>query len=125
MDVGDDEIGFVANAAKPNNCSLSASFTLNYSSSFLHSNNGYTPVAQLTLTGPVTGSIDVHQNTNGSSTINGHISDGSFSFDIQGGDGTVGFDDFNFSLNGIITDLSSGQKCKTTGEASGSLVNAG
>ncbi len=115
----------MANAAPSDQCNLSASFDLEYVFKFLQNNNDNNTVGHLDLSGPTTGSIDVHAHANGKSDISGHISNGSFDLNIKQGDGTVGFDGFNFSFNGTLTDLSTGETCNTTGSANGSLVSSG
>ena len=126
-DAGNDEFGgLVPNAAPSDQCTLFASFDLEYVFKFLQNNNDNNTVGHLDLSGPTTGSIDVHAHANGKSDISGHISNGSFDLNIKQGDGTVGFDGFNFSFNGTLTDLSTGETCKnTTGSANGSLVSSG
>lgn len=124
MNVG-EEGGFVAPTDSPGQCSLGTVFHLSYDFSYVQSYSGNNTVAHLTLTGSTTGTIDLHRNQNGGADIHGHISNGSFDFNIQGGDGTVGFGGFDFSLNGILTSLSTGRRCSTTGSVRGTLVEEG
>lgn len=124
MNVGDAG-GLVAGTASAGQCNLRTVFHLSYDFSYLQSSNGNNTVAHLTLTGSTTGAIDVHRNQTGGSDIHGHVSNGSFDFNIQGGDGTLSLSGFDFSLNGIITSLSTGQRCSTTGSVHGTLVEEG
>jgi hypothetical protein len=108
-------------------------FFLSYTFSYLGNNPSNNQVVNANLNGTqVTGGFDLHQNENGKSNAHGHITNGSFAFDIQGGDGTINaFVDnlgnvsgsFHFTVNGILTDLTTGAKCQVSdGHLDGSLA---
>ena len=113
-------------------CSSGHNFFLVFTFSYFMNKTGTNEVAHMDMTGGLTGGTDVHQNTNGSSNANGTItsSDG-FTFNIQGGDGTIQptFDElghvngmtFDFSVTGLLTDPS-GHTCQASAELT---TNAG
>ena len=105
-------------------CSISHSFGLSYSFSYLAPDPNNQQVVHLALDGtPTTGEITLHKNQNGKSNAQGNISDGSFSFNLQSGDiiSLTEFE-FDFQVTGVLTNLATGEKCTVSGQLEGSLV---
>jgi len=126
VDAGEsDDIGLLVVADIPTSqqCDLAHNFNgLSYSLTLLQNDPDNNTVVHLTLTGSTTGTIDLHATSGGASDIHGQIEDQLFSFTIQGGTGTIGPNHFDFTLNGILRDKTTGEKCKVTGSASGSII---
>jgi hypothetical protein len=64
----------------------------------------------------------LHDTQSGKSITHGTVSDAQFSFDIQNGSSnSLSQFSFDYTVTGILTDLTTGAKCQGTAELSGSL----
>jgi hypothetical protein len=101
-------------------------FSLQFSWSYLQSTSSSNQVVHLDLTGSSSGNIDLHDIQNGKIITHGTVSDGDFSFKIQGTNfltlTTVGF---NAEVTGTLTAVSgptAGTACQATAELNGTFV---
>ncbi len=116
--------------ASPSTCFLSHNFDqITYAFSYLVNKTATNEMAHLDLTGTTSGQITMHDLGNGKSNATGKVQDADFVFDITDGEGTIDAvaaegtvdGEFNYSVSGMLTELSTGQKCSVTGFLSGSF----
>lgn len=104
-------------------CGVGHSFVLNYTDTYLAPDPNNNQVVHLQLDGsPTSGDVTLHQFQIDKSKAIGQVADAAFAFSIT--DGTLQNltqSTFSFSVQGTLTDLSTGFKCQASGELSGSL----
>jgi hypothetical protein len=98
-------------------------FSLNFTWSYLQANGSTNQVVHLNLTGSSSGNIDLHDIQNGKVITHGTISDGSFSFTIQGTDNLdLSSEGFDAQVTGTLTQLPNGPTCQATAQLHGTFV---
>ena len=131
VDAGSDfaSTASATNTAPASSCTLSHNFGLiNYTFTYFINKNATNEMAHLDLTGTPGGQITIHDLGNGKSNATGKVQDEDYVFEITDGEGSIdavvaeGTVDGTFSyptVSGMLTELSSGQKCSVTGSLTG------
>lgn len=123
---GDLQVGpstnlVVASAQPATACSWPFSFGFSWSN--LQANGSTNQVVHLNLTSGASGNIDLHDIQNGKIITHGTVSDGSFSFTIQGTNSlTIDGNTFSAEVTGTLTTLPNGPTCQATAELSGTFL---
>ena len=124
LDAGGGDLAVTASAVSSSatpTCASSHSFILTYNFSYLLTNTQNNEMAHLDMTGNVNGQVVIRDLGNGKSDAHGRVTDALFAFDITDGLGAITYPTFFYSISGTLTNLTTGQKCTTTGFLNGDL----